>query len=63
MRLFVLLNTKEDILQNDILAPLTSIRGKFGSQWCPPYLVVKILKKYHPLCSAVKRKVCRFGTN
>jgi len=38
MSFFLLLNTKEDILElNSCLAPLTSIVEKNGSQWCQSF--------------------------
>jgi len=57
MRLYVLLDTKEDILLNDILAPLTSIvREKYGSQWCPTTIwLSKYLKKLSFVFSSKKK--------
>ncbi len=69
MNVFVLLNTKEDILKN------IGHRAVLGHLWLPKYLfptmevngarkqpVHKISSKYLPLCSAEQRNEYRFGT-
>ncbi len=70
MNVFVLLNTKEDILKNvgnsSSGAPLTSMVFFFptmevnGAPKQPGY---KLSSKYLPLCSAEQRHSYRFGTN
>jgi len=59
MSFFLLMNTKQDILKNDILTPLTSIVEKniyYGSQWCQSS---NRSSKYLILCSSEERNYLR----
>ncbi len=70
MNVFVLLNTKEDILKN------VGNRAVLGHHWLPLYFFFpplevngapkqpdyKLFSKYLPLCSAEQRNSYRFGT-